>query len=260
MDTVIFIARKLLGLLIWPETWLVILLGLTVLALLRGRTGRALFWSCITFISVLSLSIFPLGELLLQPIERQYPTAPALSDVDGIIVLGGGEESKASAYWGQVQLNHAGDRFMAALELAHRFPEAKLLFTGASGSLQDIATGFRSDVFVMEKFFTDQGIPMERLILEKQARNTAENARLSYALAEPEEGQNWVLITSAFHMPRAMRSFETAGWPTLTAWPVDYRTGDFADRTGWRLTRNLEVLNRACKEYVGALVYRLTGR
>jgi uncharacterized SAM-binding protein YcdF (DUF218 family) len=260
MDTVFFIASKLLGALIRPETWLVILLGLTVLALLRGRQGRALVWSGATFLSILLLSIFPLGELLLQPIERQYPTSPQLSNVDGIIVLGGGEESKASAYWGQVQLNHAGERMTAALELAHRFPDAKVLFTGASGSLRDVAIAFRSDTFVMEKFFTDQGLALERLILEKKARNTAENAQLSYELAQPKAGQNWVLITSAYHMPRAMRSFETAGWPPLTAWPVDYRSAEFSDRIGWNFTRNLDVLNRACKEYVGSLVYRLTGR
>lgn len=97
-------------------------------------------------------------------------------------------------------------------------------------------------------------------MLEGQSRNTAENARLSLSLATPAPGETWVLVTSAFHMPRAMRSFEVAGWPVLVAWPVDYRTARFGDGIGWNLTYNLTVLDTAFRELVGQLAYRLTGR
>ena len=108
--------------------------------------------------------------------------------------------------------------------------------------------------------FRDQGIAPERVILEGQARNTAENARLSRALAAPAAGEVWVLVTSAFHMPRAMRSFEAAGWTGVVAYPVDYRTAAFRDGIGWDLAGNLAVLNTAIKEQVGQLGYQMTGR
>jgi len=109
-------------------------------------------------------------------------------------------------------------------------------------------------------FFVAQGIAPGRLLLESRSRNTAENARLSLALANPTPGDTWILVTSAFHMSRAMRSFESTGWSGLVAWPVDYRTSRFADGIGWDLTHNLQVLNTAIRESVGQLAYRLTGR
>jgi uncharacterized SAM-binding protein YcdF (DUF218 family) len=206
------------------------------------------------------LSVLPLGDLLLQPIERRYPANPSLDVVDGIIVLGGGEDARASADWGQVQLKEGAERFTAAMELARRFPEAQLLFTGGSGALRDVAGAATSEASIAERFFLAQGIAPERLLLEGQSRNTAENARLSLTLADPAPDETWVLVTSAFHMPRAMRSFDAAGWDGLVAWPVDYRTSGFGDRIGWDLTQNLSVLNTAIREHVGMLAYRFTGR
>ena len=260
MDTLFFIASKLIGMLLRPDTWIVIALGIIVFALIRQRRRVALWCASLTLVSLVTLAIFPLGDLLLQPIERTYPANPPLGEVDGIIILGGGEDARASAYWDQMQFNEGGDRFAAALMLAQRFPEARLMFTGGSGALRDIAGASVSEASIAERFFIAQGIAPGRLLLESQSRNTAENARLSLALANPTPGNTWILVTSAFHMPRAMRSFESAGWSGLVAWPVDYRTARFADGIGWNLTHNLQVLNTAIRESVGQLAYSLTGR
>jgi uncharacterized SAM-binding protein YcdF (DUF218 family) len=110
------------------------------------------------------------------------------------------------------------------------------------------------------RFFSDQGIEPKRLLLEGQSRNTEENARLSLTLAGPAPSEHWVLVTSAFHMPRAMRSFEAAGWTGFVPWPVDYRTSTFSDGIGWNLTWNLQVLNTAIRAQVEQIAYRLSGR
>ena len=255
-----FIASKLIGMLLRPDTWIILAVAAVVLALLRGRHRRALSMAIATLLALLALAILPLGTLLLHPIERSYAAAPPLSRVDGIIVLGGGEDTRASAYWGQMQLNEGGDRFAAGLALAKRHPDAKLLFAGGSGALRDLGAEALSEASVAERFFLDQGISSDRLLLEARSRNTAENARRSLALATPGLGETWVLVTSAFHMPRAMRSFEAAGWPKLIAWPVDYRTSRFKDDIGWDLTGHLQVLNTGIREWVGQLAYRWTGR
>lgn len=260
MDTLFFIASKLIGALLRPDTWIVLALAVIVLALVMNRRRLALWAGGVSLGLLVALAILPLGDLLLQPIERTYPAHPPLDRVDGIIVLGGGENARASAYWSQMQLNEGGERYTAALALARRFPEARLLFTGGSGALRDLAGAETSEANMAGRFFLDQGVSPGRLLLEGQSRNTAENARLSLALAAPKPGETWVLVTSAFHMPRALRSFEAAGWTGLVAWPVDYRTSAFADGIGWNLTRNLLVLNTAIREQVGQIAYRLLGR
>lgn len=111
-----------------------------------------------------------------------------------------------------------------------------------------------------ERLFREQEIARERLLLEGQSRNTAENARPSRELAAPAPDETWVLVTSAFHMPRALRSFEAAGWTGLAPWPVDCRTSAFADGMGWNLARNLQVLKTAIREQAGQIDYRLFGR
>lgn len=260
MSTVFFIAAKLMGALLRPDTWIVIALAVIVLALILLRRRVALWVSGITLVVLVILSVLPIGNLLLQPIERNYPANPSVGRVDGIIVLGGGEDARASAYWDQMQFNEGAERYTTALALARRFPEAKVLFVGGSGELRDVAGATISEATIAERFFKEQGIAPDRLLLEGQSRNTAENARLSLALANPAPNEAWVLITSAFHMPRAMRSFDAAGWKDLVAWPVDYRTSGFRDGLGWNLTGNLLVLNTAIREYNGQLAYRLTGQ
>ena len=260
MDTAFFIASKLVGALLRPDTWIIIALASVVLALIMQRRRLALWVSGLTLFLLVALAILPLGNLLLQPIERTYPANPPLSQVDGIIVLGGGENARASAYWDQMQFNEGGDRFAAGIALARQFPDAQLLFTGGSGALRDLGGTAVSEASIAERFFLDQGIDPERLLLEGRSRNTAENASLSLALANPSANETWVLVTSAFHIPRAMRSFEAAGWTGLVAWPVDYRTSRFTDDIGWDLTENLQVFNTAIREQVGQMAYRLTGR
>jgi len=260
MDTIFFIASKLIGALLRPDTWIILALAGVILAVVLNRRRLALWVGTITLNLLIVLAILPLGDLLLQPIERSFPAQPVLDQVDGIVVLGGGEDARASAFWGQTQLNEGGERYTAALELAERFPEARLLFTGGSGALRDLAGTQTSEADMAGRFFRDQGVAPARLLLEGQSRNTAENARLSLALAAPKPGETWLLVTSAFHMPRAMRSFEAAGWTGLVPWPVDYRTSAFAGGIGWNLTRNLQVLNTAIREQVGQIAYRLSGR
>lgn len=260
MDSAFFIISKLVGALIKAETWLVIALAVSFFTLLCQKQRIALWIIACTFANVVALSIFPLGGSLLASIEATYPVKPTLERVDGIIVLGGGGSLGEWRRWGQPELGEGGDRYTAALALARQHPEAVIVFTGGSGNLRDTLNPENSESDLAQEFFTDQGIRAARLVLEYHSRNTAENAKFTLKLVQPKQDMQWVLITSAFHMPRAMRSFETAGWRNLTAYPVDYRTASFIDHTGWNFERNLRNLNILTREFVGQLAYRFTSR
>lgn len=260
MDTAFFIVSKVIGLALQVETWLVIGMVLSLAAgrFVRRRVAR---WSGgITLVALLVVGIFPIGEVLLRPLETEFPPRAAPSQIDGIVALGGVEDQRATAAWGDPQLNEAAERLTAAAALAIAHPEARLVFSGGSGRLRNSVLGQLDIPSVAVDFFVSLGIDPERITWEDQSRNTAENARFSYAVAAPTSIDTWVLVTSAFHMGRAVASFEAAGWREIIPHPVDYRTGSFGEGIGWNLSGNLEILNIAAKEWVGRLAYRLLGR
>jgi uncharacterized SAM-binding protein YcdF (DUF218 family) len=260
MESLFFIASKTLGMVARVETWALFLMALALLGLWRGRARLAGWSLSILFAGTLALTLFPLGDLLLESLEREHPARPALGQVDGVIVLGGAETTGAYRLWGGLQLNEAGERLIEGAMLAVRHPNARLVFTGGSATV-----GRREDTTDPSEMVRDMwvalGIAPDRIMLEQNSRNTAENATLPRDLVQPKPGETWVLVTSAFHMPRAHETFVRQGWEGIVAWPVDFRSGDLAGLRGiWRLDRNLLGLNLALKEYLGTLAYRITGK
>ncbi|MDV7141422.1 YdcF family protein [Tropicimonas sp. TH_r6] len=264
MENLFFVLSKLVWAVLRPETW--IPLGLLVIAILVRRKALTAAYRCTLalLVFVLAIGTFPIGSLLLTRLEKAHAPNPTLERVDGIIVLGGAEWISLH---GQPQFNSGAERFTEAMALAIRYPDAKVVFTGGSGLLRDLGTVPGHSADTAELFFRGQGLEPERLLLESASRNTAENAARSLELVSPGSDERWILVTSAMHMPRAMRSFERAGWSGLVAWPVDYRglsdEGDgwsWRENIAWNFAENLDHLNIATKEYVGALAYDLTGR
>jgi uncharacterized SAM-binding protein YcdF (DUF218 family) len=260
MDTAFFILSKLIGLALQVETWLVIGIVMTLVAGRFERPRLACWSGGATLAAILAVGNLPIGDILLRPLEADFPPRTAPVQIDGIVVLGGVEDPRATAAWGDPQLNDAAERLTAAAALAIAHPKARLVFSGGSGRLRNTVLGQPDIPSVAVDFFVSLGIDPDRITWEDQSRNTAENARFSYEVAATASGETWVLVTSAFHMGRALASFEAAGWGEIIPHPVDYRTGSLIDGIGWNLAGSLEVLNIAVKEWVGRLAYRLTGR
>lgn len=256
-DSLFFVISKLVWAVIRPETILLLVLGGGLVALHRQRIQLAKWLVGIPFVFLAALFVFPLGEIILRPLELSYPRNPQTSDVDGIIVLGGAEDQNLSSYWRQPVTNEGAERFLSAIALAHQYPDAKVMFTGGSGKLGGSGGNANN---VAQSIFLSAGVDPERLIIENRSRNTAENARFSRELLGSDDDGTWILVTSAFHMRRAVASFCAAGWANLVPWPTDYRSGDFFDRIGWDLAGHLDALNVGVKEWVGILAYKLTGR
>lgn len=257
MDTAFFILSKLIVIGLRIETWGFVLLGLAFIAALRGRTRRSVRLLALLITGALLIGAFPLGNLLLAPLEQRHAIPAAIETPSGIILLGGGEEARRAHDASLPQFNEAGDRVLYALALAQRFPETPILFTGGSASLIDQES---SGGHAMSAFFALAGISEDRVLIEFEARNTAENARnLAELVADPASGP-WLLVTSAFHMPRSVETFCGAGWRNIVPYPVDVRAREPIWVPEWDLAGHMRDINIALKEWLGLLVYRRTGR
>lgn len=258
MDSFFFWLSKTGWALAAPGSLLVFAAIAVWLSLKLNAVRVARFLAGLTALALTLIALFPIGEWLLYPLESRFPPDPALPDnIDGIMVLGGTIDPVVSASWNQVATKATAEREFAFLALARRYPHAWLLFTGGSGSLvnQD-----DKEADWTRKLFAQQGLDVARVIFERESRNTYENALYSKRLVDPQPDQNWLLITSAFHMPRAVGVFCKAGFPVI-AYPVDHRAlRNNLLRAEWEFAANFYDLDISLQEWVGLLVYRLTGK
>jgi uncharacterized SAM-binding protein YcdF (DUF218 family) len=254
-----FILSKVLGFFAIPSN-LVIgfgLLGVVLSATRLARLGRRLMLASLLALAVIGLS--PLGNALIIPLEQRFPPwDDSRGAPDGIVVLGGGITPDVSAVRNEVALNEAAERVTATVALARRYPDARIIYSGGSGALF-----YRegSEAVFAVRLLESLGVPPARVTAEEQSRNTVENAVFSMLLAMPQPGERWLLVTSGYHMPRAMGIFRRAGF-RVEAYPVDWRTRGPQDalRPFSTLGSGLERADTAVREWVGLLVYWLIGR
>jgi uncharacterized SAM-binding protein YcdF (DUF218 family) len=254
-----FILSKILGFFALPSNVL-IAIGLIGIVLLCTRWTRLASWLVVTSLVLIAIAgLSPLGNALLVPLEQRFPAwDPGRGPPDGIVVLGGAITPDVSAARGAVALNEAAERITAAVELARRYPNARIIFSGGRGALQADET---VEAAIAVKEFEALGVSHDRITAEEQSRNTIENAVFSRLIAAPEPGSRWLLVTSAYHMPRAIAAFRAAGFP-VEAYPVDWRTRGPIDATRpfGSLGDGLRRTDTAVREWIGLLVYRLTGK
>jgi len=254
-----FIFSKTIGVMLLPINVLIELgvLGVALLATRVAWLGRRLLVVSMLLLAVVGFS--PLGNLLLYPLEQRFPPWDATSGApDGIIVLGGPVDPDLSLAHRTPAVTSSPDRMITAAALAHRYPNARLVYTGGSARL---IFNDQKEADYAEEVFESLGIAKSRLIMERLSRNTAENAAFTRDLVKPKAGERWVLVTSAFHMPRSVGLFRKVGFP-VEPYPVDWRVGgredliSFTNVAGDGLGRT----DTAVREWMGLVAYRLTGR
>jgi uncharacterized SAM-binding protein YcdF (DUF218 family) len=254
-----FVLSKVLGFFAIPSNLVISvgLLGLLLLPTRFARAGRRLMAASIVLLAVIGLS--PLGNALIIPLEQRFPPWDfGRAPPDGIVVLGGAVSTDVSAARNEVALNESAERLTVVADLARRYPRARIIFSGGSGAL--IFRDGTEAEFALRLFETF-GIARERIIAEDQSRNTVENAVFSKRLAEPQPNETWLLVTSAYHMPRAIGIFRQAGF-AVEAFPVDWRTRGRNDaiRPFFTLGDGISRTDTAVREWVGLVIYWLTGR
>jgi len=252
-----YYASKGLWVLAQPSNLIVWAIAAGALALTLGRRKVARWLLYPGAAALLVISVLPIGEWLLLPLENRFP-APAEPprDIDGIVVLGGGVDLAVTTRRGLVTFEDTSERFTTLIELALRYPDARVVFSGGHGWLSDTDP---SEATVIRGFLRSQGVDEARVMFEDRARNTHENAVLTKTLAAPQPGERWLLVTSASHMPRAVGCFRQVGWPVLP-YPVDYRTaGEFSLRVP-DSARRWRDFDDAIKAWLGLVAYRMTDR
>ncbi|HWP14118.1 MAG TPA: YdcF family protein, partial [Xanthobacteraceae bacterium] len=254
-----FVLAKILGFFAAPSNVLVSLgiLGVLLMATRFARSGRRLAVFSLIGLAIAGWS--PLGNALILPLEERFPPWDASRGAPaGIISLGGAVDTVVSPVRGEVALNEAAERMTAMAELLQRYPQAHVVFSGGSGRLiYDGATEAEFAVRLFESF----GIEKSRIILENRSRDTDENARFTKELVQPKDGERWLIVTSAHHMPRAVGAFRAIGFP-VEAFPVDYRTRGAIDmlRPFSNVGDGLRRTDTAMREWIGLVVYRISGR
>lgn len=258
MDDLLFQLAKIGWLLAEPDNLVVVVVAIiSVLFLLNlNRLARKLFF--IFSAMLIFLAVFPVGGWLIYPLETRFPAHPDLPDkVDGIILLGGSFLPPNSDYWGRPQTNKYADRIFQFVTLLNRYPQAKAVFTGGDASL----TGDGStESQIARELFADLGIKSDRIIYEDRARNTFENGKFSYQKIQPEDGENWIVVSSAWHLPRVVGVFCELGWRVIP-YPADFYTlpNDLVTPS-LHLDHHLVQLNEAIYEWGGLTAYYFSGR
>jgi uncharacterized SAM-binding protein YcdF (DUF218 family) len=242
------------------DLFLVLLLIAALLAWARRERLRRSSRLLLTALALAGIAIgaLPLGNYALLPLESRFPLPRSLpARLDGIIVLGAPVDPRITAERDQVTLSGSATRLSEALRLARLHPEARILYTGGSGSLRYPEM---READAARRFFLEQGLDPARLVLERESRNTYENALFSARLVQPQPGQRWLLITSAMHMPRAIGVFRALGWPVIP-YPTDYRTIPSGGTDYYfDFTEGIVALEDAAKEWLGLVAYRILGR
>jgi uncharacterized SAM-binding protein YcdF (DUF218 family) len=253
-----FTLSKIAGFFAVPSNLIAIvgLAGLCLLLSRRRRGGLALLITSTVMLAIVGLS--PLGNILLLALSERFPPWQPTGVPDGIIVLGGAIDSEVSAARNTIELDASAERVLTMLQLARRFPLARIAFSGGSGNL---FLNSVSEAPIAARLLDEFGVSRDRVLLEDTSRTTAENASMLREKLAPKPGERWLLITSAFHMPRSIGVFRKAGFE-VEAYPVDWRTRGWADATVPfdRLSSGLARTDVALHEWGGLVIYWLTGR
>jgi len=254
---VTFLFGKAVWAVVQPGNLLLLCLLAGVIFFLASRGRRGGIVVGLSALGFLLLAVAPIGPAMLLALEQRLPRPAALPErIDGILVLGGAVEPALSLSYGETVFNSAVARVLAGTALARRYPEAKLALIGGEGGFVPVGLAESRATLGL---VIEQGIAPKRVLLEERSRSTHQNAVYAKELIRPAPGATWILITSAYHMPRSIASFDGVGWPVIP-YPVDYRIDPQTGlRANFSLLDGLGASTLAGKEWAGLLAYRLMG-
>ncbi len=252
-----FVLSKVAWFLLSPLSPIVLILALGFFCWERyPRFARTMVALALILLLACTLPFLP--RYCMRTLEGRVPAGRITADIAGIIVLGGAIDVGISRH-GRIELLSSADRIVDAVILANKYPKAKLVLTGGSGSLDQSQDLREADY--LRRLAIALGIGAERIVVEREARITHEHP--IYLAKLIDKKQKWVLVTSAAHMPRAVGCFKKYGFNIIPC-PVDYQVDpvaadgvtfdDFVPQVN-----NLVIITEAVHEWYGLVFYRLRG-
>ncbi len=240
---------KILDLAFSPLTWA---LALLVAALVWRRRSRAAWTLVVLAAAVLEVFSTPRIAGALERATEAGARSTYRRDVvyDAAIVLGGIIDMEANERTGELELMEEGDRLVRAFELWRGGHVRSIVLSGGSGP------GAPPEAEQLRDALVRWGVPREAILVEPRSRNTRQNAVETARLLPPDPRRTVLLVTSAWHAPRALGCFRRVGFePDLL--PVDHR-GE--ENGGWQpRARALAQSSDALRELAGRAVYWSVG-
>lgn len=191
----------------------------------------------------------PLPVSMIHHMEQQGKAmAPSElpQDFEGFVLLGGCFSLQHTKINSERPIyNPAGSRMFDFILLAKDWPHKRIVLTGTALEAE-----------LMKNELIKFGIEASRITVENAARNTEDNATKTFDLIQPKG--KWVLVTSAFHMKRAIMLFEKAGWSVIP-WPVGFVTGEASGSSWWPYPGNGWAWYAGAKELIGFWHHSIVG-
>ncbi len=215
---------------------IIILIGIVfVFSSKRYKLGRILLIIGLALYYIFSIT--PTVDLLLKPLEQEYSTVSDIQKADKIALLLGGRESDVL-------------RSSEVLRIAHLTDHTTQIIISGTDS-QNPNSG---EALAVRNFFINRGVPKDNIIIEGNSRNTKENVKNIYDIVGDE---HFFLVTSAYHMKRAMLEFEKLGANPIPA-PIDFKSvGEYGILSYIPNSKNLRNSDLAMHEYFGIIFYNM---
>ena len=254
----LFFASKTLNFFIDPLNTQFLLLVIIFLSLFFNKNRISKYFSCISIAFWLFISYYPLPYYFLRNLENEIQKQNfSASDLDGVIVLGGGvgtgliPEDRDEA-----SLGSASERIIKSIELFYKNPNLKILYSGYSGEIFHVGWPEYKTAF---KLLTDMGVPEKNIILEKRSRNTYENLFNSSKFLN--SNSTWGIITSAYHMKRTSLIVNSINIDSKIIYiPVDYQTTKIINFAGFNWGSGRGYWHLFLHELIGLYYYKMLGR
>ncbi len=213
----LLVLLKFLGAALLPPASIAIgvIAGLVLMAIRLRRTGKAI--AVLAVLQGILLASPPVADALISPLEREAREAARRAEpcsYSAIVLLGGGVMPAAPPAMPSAHLLEAADRIVHAAQLFHRRMAPKIGVSG--GKVRNVGD---TEAQAMKNLLMQLGVPAEAIVLEGRSRNTLENIAFVHQIvgADPV-----ALVTSAYHMPRALRIARRIGLEAA-AFPTDWR-------------------------------------
>jgi uncharacterized SAM-binding protein YcdF (DUF218 family) len=258
LKNMLFVLSKILYFLLSPLSVAILVFTGAMVAIQKKRYALAQKLGVVGWLVLVVFGVLPTGQYLTIKLQQPYvKTAELPRKVTGIILLGGFIDTDIGLTYGTPQLNAAADRLNTFVDMAQKYPYARLVFTSGQGAITQ--NGTAEGPMITPLLNRMKAYTRARLTIEEASRTTFENAKYTYDLIKPKVNETWLLVTSAWHMPRAMGAFRAVGWENMVAVPSDYQTTGKV-KFSWNFMENMALSQMALKEIGGMVVYAVTGQ